>query len=265
MLIAQISDTHVRPVGALYKDVVDSNRMLADAVRHLNALAPRPDLVLVTGDLVDQGDPAEYAALRGLLADLAIPYRVMPGNHDERQAFRRAFGDHDYLPADTGPLHYAVEDFPVRIVALDSTVPGRHHGAIDAAGRDWLARTLAADRTRPVVIVLHHPPFACGIPYLDTYMCAEPEKLAAIIARFDHVERVLCGHVHRPIQLRWANTLVCSCPSTATQIALRLTENAAPASYAEPPACLLHWWRPGQGMITHTSYIGTFAGPYPFA
>ena len=93
----------------------------------------------------------------------------------------------------------------------------------------------------------------------------QPEPLAAVIVRFDHIERVLCGHVHRPIQMRWAGTLVCACPSTTTQIALRLRADAAPASYLEPPACLLHLWAPGQGMITHTSYVGDFAGPYPFA
>jgi 3',5'-cyclic-AMP phosphodiesterase len=265
MLLAQISDPHVRPEGRLYKDIVDSNRLFDAAITHLNALAPRPELLLITGDLVDEGAPAEYAALRARLARCALPYLVIPGNHDDRGNFRRAFADHAYLPAADAPQHYTIEDHAVRIVAVDTTVPGAHHGEVDQAGLDWLDDALARDRTRPTVVMLHHPPFACGIPYLDKYMCRRPEQLAAVVARFDHVERVLCGHVHRSIQLRWAGTLVCACPSTATQIALRLTADAAPASYAEPPACLLHWWRPGTGMITHTSYIGRFDGPYGFA
>ena len=112
--------------------------------------------------------------------------------------------------------------------------------------------------------MMHHPPIACGIPYLDKYMCRRPERIAAVIGRFANVERVLCGHVHRPILQRWAGTLLCSCPSTATQIALHLRPDAQPASFSEPPACLLHWWRDGV-MVTHTSYIGRFEGPYPFA
>jgi 3',5'-cyclic-AMP phosphodiesterase len=264
MLIAQISDVHVRPVGQLYQGVVDSNRMLAAAVAHLNALDPRPDVVLITGDLVDEGDPAEYAALRGILADLALPYLVIPGNHDGREACRTAFADHRYLPA-TGPMHYTIEAHTVRIVAFDTTVPGGHHGAADAAGLAWLDTVLGADRTRPTVVIMHHPPFLCGIPYLDKYRLMQPEALAAVIARAGNIERVLCGHVHRPIQARWAGTLICACPSTTTQIALRLRPDAAPASYLEPPACLLHHWTPDGGMITHTSYIGSFAGPYPFA
>jgi len=265
MLLAQISDLHVRPEGRLYKDVVDSNRMLDDAIAHLNALAPRPDLLLVTGDLVDDGTDAEYDAVRLRLNRSALPYLVIPGNHDDRQNFRRAFADHAYLPPPAAPMHYVVDDYPVRIVAFDTTVPGQHHGDVDAAGLAWLSDTLGRDRVRPTVILLHHPPFSCGIPYLDKYMCRQPERLAEIVAGFGNVERVLCGHVHRPIQLRWAGTLVCSCPSTATQIALRLTPDSAPASYREPPACLLHWWRPGAGMISHTSYIGRFDGPYDFA
>jgi 3',5'-cyclic AMP phosphodiesterase CpdA len=111
---------------------------------------------------------------------------------------------------------------------------------------------------------MHHPPIACGIPYLDKYMCRRPERIAQVIGRFANVERVLCGHVHRPILQRWAGTLLCSCPSTATQIALRLRPDAQPASFREPPACLLHWWRDGV-MVTHMSYIGRFDGPFPFA
>ena len=267
MIIAQISDVHVRPAGVLYKGVADSNAMLAAAIAQLNALAPRPDLVLITGDLVDEGGPAEYAALREILQGLALPHLLIPGNHDERGALRAAFADdlkHAYLPA-SGPMHYAIESHPVRIVALDSTVPGKHHGEIDAAGLAWLEQTLAADTQRPVLLMLHHPPIATGIPYLDIYGLRAPEALARVVARFPGVERVLCGHVHRALQARWAGSLVMTCPSTVAQIALRTQADAKPASYLEPPAFLLHVWQEGQGMLTHHCPIGAFPGPYPFA
>jgi 3',5'-cyclic AMP phosphodiesterase CpdA len=264
MLIAQISDLHVRPKGKLYQGLVASNRMLAQAVEHLEALDPKPDLVLLTGDLVDEGLPAEYAALREILAGLRIPYRLIPGNHDGREALRAAFADHAYLPPQ-GPLDYAIDAGPLRLVALDTTVPGQHHGAIAEASLAWLDATLGADTDRPVLLMLHHPPFACGIPYLDKYGLEAPDRLAAVVARHPHVERVLCRHVHRPMQARFAGTIAVTCPSTTTQIALRPKPDAPPASFLEPPACLLHLWRPGQGLVTHTSYIGRFEGPLPFA
>jgi 3',5'-cyclic-AMP phosphodiesterase len=265
MLIAHLSDLHVRPEGVLYKGAADSNRMLAEALAHVNALRPRPDLLLITGDLVDEGLPAEYANLRKLLAGCELPYFVMAGNHDDRLALRQAFADHAYLPAGTGPLHFAIEQYPVRLVALDTTVPGKHHGHVDDAGLAWLESTLALDRTRPVLLLMHHPPFSCGIPYLDEYRCFDTERLAEIVTAHSHVERVLCGHVHRPMLLRWGGTLAATCPSTATQIALRLDAGATPASYLEPPSCLLHHWRAGEGLITHSQPIGRFDGPFPFA
>ena len=263
MLLAQISDPHVRPRGERYKDAVDSNRMFADAVAHLNRLDPRPDLVLITGDLVDEGQPAEYENLTALLAALDLPCLLIPGNHDERETLARCLPDHAYLPA-AGPKHFVIERPPLRIVALDTTVPGDHHGDVDAAGLAWLEATLQAGRDIPTVVLMHHPPIETGIPYMDTYMCRDPGRLAAIIGRFGNIERVLCGHVHRPILQRWAGTLLVCCPSTATQIALDLRPEARPASFVEPPACLLHWWRNGT-MLTHTSYIGRYEGPFPFA
>jgi 3',5'-cyclic-AMP phosphodiesterase len=264
MWIAQLSDPHVRPAGTLYKGVVDANAALAAAVAQVNALDPPPDLVLLTGDVAEEGTAAEYAAARDLLAPLRAPLRVIPGNHDEREAFRQAFHDHPYLPA-TGPLHYVdAAAGPVRVIALDVTVPGRHHGEADAPALTWLEAALAAEPGRPTVVMLHQPPIECGVPYLDLYRCHGAAALAALLARHPAVERVLCGHVHRQMLRRFGGTLLCTAPSTATAIALRPRGDARPASYLEPPGFLLHQWRP-EGMLTHALPIGDFPGPYPFA
>jgi Icc protein len=266
MLIAQISDPHIRPLNQLYQGVVDSNAMFAAAVHHLNTFKPCPDLVLISGDIVDHGSPEEYASARALLARLEIPYLVIPGNHDDRVAFRAAFADQPYLPHGEGPCHYVIDDRgPVRIVALDVTIPGQHHGRIDAAALGWLEDVLAAAPQRPTLLMLHQPPFATGIPYMDPYWCEGGEGLAALIRRFPNVERITCGHVHRFMQLRFGGTALCTAPSTTTAIALQLSPDATPASYIEPPAFLLHHWHPGTGLITHHCPIGTFPGPYPFA
>ncbi|MFC7473203.1 metallophosphoesterase [Dankookia sp. GCM10030260] len=264
MWIAQLSDPHVRPAGALYKGVVDANAALEAAVAQVNALDPQPDLVLLTGDVTEEGTPAEYAAARAILAPLRAPLRVIPGNHDERGAFRQAFHDHAWLPPN-GPLHYVdAASGPVRVIALDVTIPGLHHGDADAAALAWLEAALAAEPRRPAVIMMHQPPIACGVPYLDRYRCHGGAALAALLARFPAVERVLCGHVHRSMLRRFGGTLLCTAPSTATAIGLRPWPGARPASSLEPPGFLLHQWRP-EGMLTHAVPIGGFPGPYPFA
>lgn len=264
MRIGHISDLHVRPEGQLYQGVVDSNAMLDGAVRHLNALDRRPDLVLVSGDIVDEGRPEEYAAARTRLARLAMPFLVIPGNHDHRENFRAAFADHAYLPRE-GPLHWCVDAYPVRLIGLDSCVPGKHHGGIDEVGLQWLRTTLAAAPDQPTLVMLHHPPFVSGIPYMDIYRYLDPAPLAAVLQDFGCIERVLCGHVHRTMLRRWAGTVVASCPSTTTEIALQLAPDAPPQSYLAPAGCMLHLWDPVQGMLSHLSTIGEFPGPYGFA
>jgi 3',5'-cyclic-AMP phosphodiesterase len=265
MWIAQISDPHLRPRGVLYQNAVDSNAMLAEAIRQINALVPAPSVVLLSGDVVDNGAPAEYATAREVLSALDFPLRIIPGNHDDRPALRRAFGDHAYLPLE-GPCHYLEGGLgPVRIVALDVTIAGKHHGAVDEAALAWLDGVLRQEPDRPTLMMMHQPPFACDVPYLDKYWCQGGDRLAAVVARHPAVERIVCGHVHRHMQLRFAGTLLCTAPSTTTAIALRPYPSAQPASFIEPPGFLLHHWKPGTGLLTHHIPIGTFPGPFPFA
>ena len=263
MLIAQISDPHVRPRGHLYEGLVDSNTMFAAAIRHLDGLSPRPDAVVLTGDVVDQGSASEYDMARELLAEVRVPLFVLPGNHDDREGFRRGFADHDYLPS-TGPLHFTIEDAgPLRIIGLDVTVPGHHHGLMDEAAADWLEAVLARAPDRPTLLLMHQPPFTTGVPYLDAYLCRDGHRLASVIERYPMVQCVACGHVHRFMALRFAGTLLCTAPSTATAIALRFDPHAVPASYIDPPGLLLHRWTPATGIVTHLVPIGAFPGPLP--
>ncbi|WP_439597662.1 phosphodiesterase [Falsiroseomonas sp.] len=264
MLIAQLSDPHLRPPGVLYQGLVDSNAMFAAALDQLASLDPQPDLVLLSGDLVDEGTEAEYAQAAALLARLRVPLLVIPGNHDCREAFRRSFVHHPHLPA-SGPLHFAVDGpGPLRVLGLDVTVPGAHHGEMDAAACAWLEARLAEQPGRPTLIMMHQPPFASGIPFIDPYRCHGGERLAEIVARHPSVERILCGHVHRFMQLRFAGALLMTAPSTTTALALRLAPGAEPASFVEPPGMLLHHWRLETGLVTHLVPIGSFRGPLPF-
>lgn len=263
MLLAQISDTHVVAAGQLLFGRVDTAGHLAAAVRHLNGLSPRPDLVVVTGDLVDRGAPEEYANFRRIMAALEIPYCVLPGNHDDRDALRAAFADHRYLPQDGGQLHYVIEDLPLRLVCLDTLVPGETGGLISGQGLDWLAARLAEAPDRATMIAMHHPPFATGIAGMDAANCAGGAALGALVARHPQVERIICGHIHRSISIRWHGTLVTTVPGTAHQVALDLAAEAPVSWIAEPPGCHLHLWRAG-GLVTHLSPIGAYGPAVPF-
>jgi Icc protein len=263
MLIAQISDMHIKPPGKLAMGRVDTAGHLARAVAHINALRPAPDLVLVTGDLVDAGMPEEYAYLSDLLAPLAMPVYLIPGNHDLRDPLRAVFFAHRYLPAGEF-LQYVVEEGAVRLIALDTLTPGAPHGELCDRRLDWLEARLA-ESDRPTILFMHHPPFACGIKeFDDTRLNVGADRLAAIVRQHPNVERILCGHVHRPIQVRWAGTIASVAPSTAHQATLDLAPDAPLMYSMDPPAVALHQSRPGTGLVTHLSYIGEYDGPYPF-
>jgi 3',5'-cyclic AMP phosphodiesterase CpdA len=200
--------------------------------------------------------------LRHLLAPLAMPVFVIPGNHDSRGPLRAAFGGDGYLPAD-GFLQYAIEDYPVRLVALDTLIPGKGGGELCAERLAWLDRTLAASPGRPTVVVMHHPPFATGIERMDGAGLQGADALAAIVVRHKQVERILCGHLHRAIDRRFAGTVVGTAPSTAHQIRLDLRPGSTSLRLMfEPPGYQLHLWQ-GSGLVTHTAVIGDWPGPYP--
>lgn len=263
MLIAQLSDLHIRPSGTLYKGVVDSNALLYRAIDHLHQLDVLPDLVLITGDLVDKGEFDEYEMVAQILESLRIPYLLIPGNHDDRHNLIEAFPKHSYL-RNHGPLNYFCDDYPVRIIGVDSTVPGEHHGLITSGTLNWLEGVLENNKTKPTLIMLHQPPFACGIPYMDEYQCIESDGLESVIRRYENIEAILCGHVHRLMIHRWAKTVVIGCPSTATEIALQFRDDAIPQSYLGPHGYLLHLWTKAGRFVTHMCNIDHQEGPFPF-
>lgn len=257
MLIAQISDLHVRVPGRLLYGALDTGGYAARAVASLAAGAPRPDVVLVTGDLVDAGAPDEYKYLRDLLAGLPAPYRLIPGNHDARAAMRAAFPDHGYLGGD-GFIQYVDDAFPVRLIGLDSLDDGRESGRLCRERLAWLDARLAEAPGRPTLIFVHHVPFRTGMAHFDAEAFAGADDFAAVVGKYRNVERVVAGHVHRPMQARWAGTLATSCPSTAHQFALDLTPGDKLDYVLEAPGYQLHTWLGDGGLVTHTVPIGAY-------
>jgi 3',5'-cyclic-AMP phosphodiesterase len=149
-LLAQLSDTHIRQPGELAYRRVDTSAFLARAVAAVSALPQPADAVVVTGDLTDSGRADEYAQLRALLAPLACPVYLMPGNHDDGTALCRAFPDHAELAQQPCGERacWAVDVKGLHLVALDSTVPRATHGELDDAHSNGSIARSRRGRTR---------------------------------------------------------------------------------------------------------------------
>lgn len=261
MIIAQITDLHLRPAGKPAYRVSETNALAGRAIEALRALDPRPDLVVISGDLADCGLPEEYAELRRLLSRLPIPCALIPGNHDRREALLAAFPE----AADgDGFIGFTRDLGALRIIGLDTVVPGASHGALCDTRLDALEAALAARPQAPTLIFMHHPPFACGIRHMDRIaLCDGRERLARIVAANPQVARICCGHHHRPVQALFAGTLAQIAPSVAHQVRFDLGEESPALFTMEPPAFLVHALVEGQ-IVSHQVYVEHYEGPYPF-
>ncbi|HUI96244.1 MAG TPA: phosphodiesterase [Xanthobacteraceae bacterium] len=266
VLIAQISDLHIKPPGVLAYGKVDTAAALARCVAALNRFAPRPDLVVISGDLADTPRQDEYDHLTTLLAPLAIPFIAIPGNHDDRALMRAALPDQPYA-ARVGALNLARRVGELDLLLIDSSVPGANYGTLDGATLAWLDATLAASAMRPALLFLHHPPFVTGIGHMDVQNLRNAADLAALVRRHPRARLVAAGHVHRATLTTFAGVAATICPVPNHAVALDLDARLPPSLTIEPPAFHLHAWFAGEGfgsVVTHQVPIAACDGPYPF-
>jgi 3',5'-cyclic-AMP phosphodiesterase len=264
--VAQISDLHIKPPDTLAYGRVDTAAALGRCVAALNEFTPKPDLVVISGDLADTPTAGEYEHLKRLLAPLKLPFVGIPGNHDSRELMRAAFPQASYAVS-SGPLNQKVEIGGLDLVLLDSSVPGKPHGELDAATLQWLDATLASSLGRPALLFLHHPPFKTGIWHMDRQNLLNAGELAPIVRRHPRVQLIATGHVHRATLTMFAGVQTTICPAPNHAVDLDLAELREPSFKVEPPAFHLHSWFPGEGfgsIVTHQIPIGYFDGPHPF-
>jgi 3',5'-cyclic-AMP phosphodiesterase len=265
MLICQLTDLHVRPRGLAANRVSETNMLTERAFRVAAAFNPRPDVAIITGDLTESGRETEYANLAAILGrTLSMPVYVIPGNHDRRDNLRKTLAHLPGVTSDPHFVQYVVEDYPVRLVMLDTLVPGASHGELSAAQLEWLDQTLAAQPNKPTLIGMHHPPFVTGIPHMDKIALHHPEAFHSVIARHRQVTRIICGHHHRPIVGQCAHAIASISPSVAHQVELTFDPSDPGAFNFEPPAFQLHTWRESNGFVSHTVYTENYPGPFPF-
>ena len=264
--IAQISDLHIKRPGQLAYGRVDTAKALERCVAALNAFRPAPDFVVISGDLADTPVAEEYHYLVELLAALKLPFAGIPGNHDGRDMMRAAFLNAAYAFS-SGPLNQKIEVEQLDLVLLDSSVPGKPHGELDAPTLQWLDTTLGSSVDRPALVFLHHPPFVAGIWHMDRQNLNNAADLATVIRRHPRVQLVATGHVHRAALTLFAGVPCTICPAPNHAVDLDLDHLREPSFRVEPPAFHLHIWFAGEGfghVVTHQVPIGEFDGPHPF-
>lgn len=221
LTIAQITDLHITSA----KDPANRARNAArlhQVLKAIHALRPRPLAIFASGDLVDRGEPEEYAELQAISRAVEIPLHFGLGNHDRREAFRAAFPS---TPVDeNGFVQYAVAFEGLRVIMCDTLDETKTGGGFCASRANWLRRTLGKAPDTPTLIFLHHPPIPSGILWMDEPPDAEwMVRLGETVQGARQIRTLACGHMHRAYHGLFAGQAVAISSATAIQLTLDLT------------------------------------------
>ncbi len=260
MKIAHISDLHIVAEG-LTSGVAPMAENLVKVVARLNELAP--DLVLISGDIANDGALADVKRAAKILAALDAPYYIVPGNHDSRAALRGGLPAAALPTAENTHLSYVLDLPKLRILALDSSDPDAPNGRICATRAAWLEAALAVS-DKPALIFMHHPPLKFSVEETDKPPLEGAGLLGAVVARHPHIERILCGHIHVFAQAMWQGQLVCVAPSTGMRLNWHPAAIEASSFMLSPPAFLWHMYNDDGVMITHAFTLDDLDGPFGF-
>ena len=264
MLLAQITDPHIKADRKLAYGRVDTTTLLETVVRHINDFTPQIDAVIVTGDLTDKGRPEEFAAVKPILERLLMPWYAVPGNHDNREIFFQTFAGYDFLSNCIDYIQYAIDEYPLRLVGLDTMVSGEPHGFLCRKRLEWLDTCLAVEPKKPTLIFQHHPPFRTGIGHMDVQNLQNSDELFGVLKNHSQVHHIACGHVHRASQTCINGIAISIAPNAAHSTTLDLDPNGPSTFTLDPPAVRLFNIGDENNVVTHVSYIGNFDGPHPY-
>lgn len=195
-VVIHVSDTHFLAEGAKLGGRYDVERTFARTLEAITAVHPHPSAIVITGDLTDLGEPDAYRRLRAAVEPVAQALGTVvvwvAGNHDERPALREGLLD---LAPSEEPITGAWDLDGLRLIALDTSVPGWHHGDLDPAQLEWLAGILAEPAPHGTLLAMHHPPLPSHLPLFDILELRHQDELADVIRGTD-VRGILAGHLH---------------------------------------------------------------------
>jgi len=247
-MLVQLTDTHIEVPGKLLYDKVDTAQHLRESVVQINSMKPQPDLVMITGDLVETPSETSYDYFSSLIEPLKAPVYLMPGNHDDPQLMLEMYGETPQFPIAHNTLQYAIEGYAVRILALNSHFQGSELPEFGAHRVQWLAETLA-ESDRPTLVAIHHPPMRTGIGFIDMVGAQWYAGIAEVLAENPQVQLVICGHGHTDLTGRIGHATVYMAGSTAHQLIAARVRDQAPAFDDRRAPPVLHHWT-GEGFVS---------------
>jgi 3',5'-cyclic AMP phosphodiesterase CpdA len=244
-LLIQISDTHILPPGKVLYGEIDTALHLQETVQNINRMRPTPDAVIFTGDLVEKGDKASYENFIELIEPLTMPAWVIPGNHDNPQSMRKIFAGTGYFPVAEPGHQYAIEDFPFRILALNSHSDGTELPEFNEQKLTWLQDQLGRSK-KPVLIAIHHPPMTTGIELIDMGGSDWFQGIKSVLAEHSQVKLVICGHCHIDLCGRIGQVPVYMAPANSHQLIATRGLKMAPSTVNKAGVATLHHFIDGE-------------------
>ena len=283
-ILVHLSDTHFLADAAALYGTVDTDTTVHRALEQLHRSGIRPDALIITGDVADRGEADAYRRIRGIVESAAAQWQAkviwVMGNHDQRAAFRSVLlgqdqpgeaaraadqgtvdqGRVDQDPVDQDPVDQdpvdQVHDLDgLRIIALDTSVPGYHHGEVTDAQLEWLRTVLSTPARHGSILALHHPPIPTPLPLMSVLELQEQPRLAAVLAGSD-VRAILGGHLHYATQGLFAGIPVSVAAATCYTMDLSAPERELTGVNGGRTLNLVHVYA---DQITHSQVpIGAF-------
>lgn len=260
--ILHITDTHLIVPPARVSGVLDTAKLLEDCLSAVVAAMPRigpVDALLVTGDLSDDGSAESYELFRRMVEPLGLPLLAIPGNHDMREPMRTAFADLG-LFGQAGRLNWVRQIGALRLVGIDTLVEGCGGGVVDESTLAFLETAL--DASGPVLLAMHHPPFASGIHFMDAIGLKGVERLADVLQRSPADIRIVCGHLHLAATGAVGQIPAIVGPSTCSTFQIDFRLDAPVGFFTSSGGFAVHDWSDGFRSMNVPAVIG--AGPFPF-
>ncbi len=208
--MVQITDTHLGCQEGETLLGVDTDRSLASVLSLLRSERAAPDLLLVTGDVSNNGHRTAYQRLLACVQGMATRCAWLPGNHDERELMRDTGDDWLVQRIDCGPW---------QILLLDSSVPDQVGGSLSQPQLDALRAALVAQPQQYALVCLHHHVLPIGCDWLDEQVVDNREAFFDLITQFPQVRAVISGHVHQQSDREHRGVRVLTTPSTCVQFA----------------------------------------------
>jgi 3',5'-cyclic-AMP phosphodiesterase len=260
----QLSDLHVVPKGERASVVLDTCHLLEQAIDQLLKMRPALDpldALLISGDISDDGSAGSYDIARTQLERLKLPILVVPGNHDAREPFRRAFADIAALPAN-GLIDWVVKIGDTHVVGLDTLIEGQGGGRLRDESLTVLKDALTMAGTGPVLVMLHHPPIRTGIQFMDAIGLENAAALEAALADTQADVTLVAGHVHAVHHGRLGRFPVITAPSICSAFALDRRADAVVGFLTHPKGCAVI--DTGPSGIWSAVALDPANGPFPF-